>query len=347
MFNSFAGFWVFMAKGFNNNEPIGVASDLIAPNIEDLKYQTVKVGDFQVGELPTLPFGFFLPSTIENPDGLRINTFKIRPDLQLGLYLNDLTKGEAKAARQKGFDPNPIAAYLAKVVTHLGPYTLQEAANLLGVGLTDIFRQKGWFADISTILLGARMTVDDRLKDGKLANPGRKYAVDTQCPAQNCKQLCQDKTEEELHSINDVEIKMVTQITGDRPLWVHNLSTPISDGMSTITKLFLRPLKLQDASILAEETITDERMLTLMVAAIPESEIYGKVARPFCTDLYNRMDSDDIAAVLESISILQKSGPSLSIKVTCNCGDEIFDYGIPMLRAVRTTIYASHRPVKS
>ena len=90
-----------------------------------------------------------------------------------------------------------------------------------------------------------------------------------------------------------------------------------------------------------QEASDDFKVMSEMIVAIPESEIYGKSKnpRPFGKELYNAMSNADIKALRSAITALD-FGPNTARQVFCYHCQKNVQYQIPW-PAIAQFIYSS------
>ena len=315
--------------------------DLISTPIEDLKYETYKIEDYGVGELPSLAWGVYTPGT-GGYEEERLTNYSVNPEVNGGKYDLFLAALDPQNGQNMSKTVPTLTSFLAGgnfqgkgytgAIATLGDMETKE----VGARFQETDRAKMFsnffMADIATMMVGVRMSL----------NNGRAVAVDQECPrGMQCfmggKTQCRSMT-----SLDNVEIKY-PKFEG-KPLFKVTLNDGFSDGASSIKHLYITPLKLKQLNLFfGGQKIADLEMMKAVIAHIPESEIYGrKKTMPFCQELYEAMTNDDIDLVREAIEYIE-AGPRLTIDVDCACGQTSFPYQLPLFRNPRYFLYNSKK----
>ena len=304
--------------------------------IEEIKYDTVTIGDYEDDEPLQLPIGLFIEGEDEDAPKTRIVDFIIRP----GVGTGDFDEFLAKLDPQQGENPkktvDTIALFLGGGRTKDG-YHLGAIESLGGVDFREFVSKSKqssgeqlvknmYLGDVATIMFGAR-----------LHTGGRDFAVDRECPVPRCRTRCRS-----IQSLNGIKIKSIPSLE-DKPLFKFTLRDGMNDGRKIIKDVYLEPLKLYQLGLfVGGGKVPDIEMLTAMIAEIPDSEEYGKEkGNPFCSKLYKTMTTYDISALRQAAARLTPGPIAVIDGVECECGEEQFPHQINWARMPRNFLYQS------
>lgn len=319
--------------------------------IEEIRYDTVTIGDYEEHEPLQLPIGLFIDGEEEGDPKQRITDFTIRP----GVCTGDFDEFLAKLDPQQGENPkktvDTIAMFLGGGRTKDG-YHLGAIETMGGVDFREFVKQTNqtsgeqlvrnmYLGDVATIMFGARLTIgksyNTDLETGEPLDT-RRIAVERECPVPNCKEKCRS-----IQTLNHIKIKSIQGLE-DKPLFKFTLQQGINDGQSHIKHVYLEPLKLYQLGLfVGGNKVPDIEMLTAMIAEIPESEVYGrKKGNPFCSDLYKRMSTGDINALRTAAARLTPGPVAVIDGIECACEQETFPHQINWARMPRNFLYQSY-----
>jgi hypothetical protein len=318
--------------------------------IEEIKYHTTTIGDYEDHETLQLPIGIFIDGKEEDSPKERVVDFTIRQNIHLGDFDEFLANLDPKEGESPKKCIDTISMFLGGGKIKEG-YHLGAIESLGGIDFREFVQRTRYssgaqlisnmfLGDVATVLFAARMQIGEQ--QGIDEETGEEIdkcqmAVERICPVAECKEKCRS-----IQSLKGIKIKSIPGLE-DKPLFKYTLQNPISDGRSVINNVYLEPLKLYQLGLfISGNKPPDIEMLIAMIAAIPESEVYGrKAGNPFCSDLYKKMSIRDISA-LKTVTARLSPGPVALIEdIECACGQESFPHQINWVRTPRNFLYQS------
>jgi hypothetical protein len=324
-----------IAPSDDGNDRISEIEERSIP-IEELKYDTVTIGDYADDEPLQLPIGIFLDGEDEDAAKQRVVDFTIRPGVETGDFDEFLAKLDPKQGENGKKAVDTIALFLGGgrtkdgyhlgAIESMGGIEFREFAQKAGQSSGEQLIRNMYLGDVATLMFGTRLKIG-----------GRDFAVDRECPFPGCRERCRS-----VQNLNTIKIKSIPGLE-DRPLFKFTLRDGMRDGRGLIKNVYLQPIKLYQLGLFASAAkVADIEMMVAMIAEIPESEVYGKKkGNPFCMDLYKTMSSYDINA-LRQATVRLTPGPVAVIEgVECACGEETFPHQLNWARTPRNFLYQS------
>lgn len=317
--------------------------------VKEVRSTTVTYGDFTPLALPTLPFGLYYQPT-EDGATERLRDYTLVENLDTGAYNGLVSRMQEKQKLSLERIVTIASNFLAKAVTHFGKHPIADIAKKMGLTPATLI-ERMYREDVVTLIFACRLKVvgsscafQDDIKPEQQPRTAFDHAIDTECGCEEAKRIKYDPRETEEYSLRLVEIKLYETDSLAKPMFEIKLPRGFSDGSSTITKFFVEPLKWFQMGRVAskeQEASDDFKVMSEMIVAIPESEIYGqsKNPRPFGKELYNAMSNADIKALRSAITALD-FGPNTARQVFCYHCQKNLQYQIPW-PAIAQFIYSS------
>jgi len=305
--------------------------------IEEIKYDTTTIGDYEDHEPLQLPIGIFLDGEDEDAPKQRIVDFTIREGVGTGDFDEFLAKLDPQQGENGKKTVDTIAFFLGGGRTKDG-YHLGAIESMGGIEFREFAKRAGqnsgeqlvrnmYLGDVATIMFDARLRIG-----------GRDFAVDRECPVPRCRERCRS-----VQKLDSVKIKSILDLE-DKPLFKFTLRDGMRDGRTVIKNVYVQPLKFYQLGLFAGAgKVPDIEMLTAMIAEIPESEVYGKKrGNQFCSDLYKTMSTHDINALRQALTRLTPGPLAVIEGIECACGEEVFPHQINWARIPRNFLYQSN-----
>jgi hypothetical protein len=286
--------------------------------IDAIKTDVVSYGIYNQGNLPELPIGIFVQEKKDSPIQ-RLRKYEVVAGIDSGKYYSLLASLQEERTTVTTDRIIAISArFLAAAITKIEGKPLKEVASQAGRNTVDFFKNF-WMADILTLLLGIRLSINESFD----------YAVNTKCPCPENKDIIYGPEETE-YNLESVEIKHLLLQEGQKPVFRIDLPSGTTDGQSDIDQLFIEPMRWRHVPEVTNKAKrgTDMflRQAIQTVVAIPQSEIYGKVkGKPFCQELFNPMGSKDRKSLSDGLNAVQ-FGPEMAKEMYCQHCDRNFDW---------------------